>query len=282
MEVLIFLGVTMAIFISATGLINGKQAQADFTQSTRDFQSKVTDLINDVATGNYPKNDNLKCQLSGGAGSQVAISTAASAQGTNLDCIFLGKVLQFNTGNNASLNIISVAGTRLNASGAEVANLTEALPKSIAGVPAGPDLTEAYNFQGGLRFVDLVTKDSGGAISHPGSIALFTSFLQTNANGIVSNSLITNTLAVPGTATNSSKATVITQIDGSAIRTASLNPTVIICMEQGGAGGSSTRRAALIIGRNNRQPSTELHIGDAVNAVDMIDGVSDGSPTCAF
>ncbi len=288
-ELMIVVAVTGVLFLVAYATISGKQNQAQFTQSVREFQSDIIDLLNDVSSGYYPSStaagSGVQCSLSGSAGSRVHFtSNTGGTQGTNLDCTFIGKVLQFDRTAD-KFNVITVVGTRLDSSGAEITNIADAHP--VAGVDdsTSVNLAETQQLKGGLRVVDIITTDTN--VPSPGSVGFFTSFPKYNQSSIsgalstdligIRNTAITDGLSLsPASANNA-----VNQINSLDTLTFNLNPTIIICLEEDGQ-GTSGRRAALIIGNHGRGAVAELHIDDAVSAVDMVDNTSNGTPACSY
>ena len=92
-ETLIVLAVSGVIFLSTALLISGKINKTEFTQSIQDIQSQMQQDINNIADGFYPTLSNFTCKDNGRA--TVDITNASNGQGTNVGCIFLGKVVEF-------------------------------------------------------------------------------------------------------------------------------------------------------------------------------------------
>lgn len=93
-EVMIFLAISGALFVSASALISGRQERTMFQQSVNTTSQTLEDILNDVSTGYYPSNNDFKCTNSGGS---PTLSVGGSQQGTNQGCIFSGKLLSFTT-----------------------------------------------------------------------------------------------------------------------------------------------------------------------------------------
>jgi type II secretory pathway pseudopilin PulG len=92
-ETLIFLGVTAVMLVSALLLVGGQQRKTEFTQAVRDIESQIKDVANDVSTGYYSSSSNFTCKDNGA--SKLVISSDISKLGTNSDCIFIGRAVQF-------------------------------------------------------------------------------------------------------------------------------------------------------------------------------------------
>jgi type II secretory pathway pseudopilin PulG len=288
-EIMIVVAVTGVLFLVAYATISGKQNQAQFTQSVREFQSNMIDIMNDVSSGYYPTSSaaggGVQCSLSGGPGSRVHFTNnTGGTQGANLDCTFIGKVLQFNRTQD-KFNVITVVGTRVDSTGAENTDIASAHP--VAGIDdtTSVNLSETQQLKGGLRVVDVITTDTN--VPSPGSIGFFTSFPKYNQSAIagalstdmigIRNTSITDNLSLsPASANNA-----VSQTNNLDSLVFGLNPTVVICLEQDGQ-SSNGRRAALIIGNRGRGATAELQIDNAVYAVDMIDNINNGTPACNY
>lgn len=278
-EVMMFLGISGALFVIAVLTIGGKQQQAQFAQGVRDLQSRIEDLTNDVATGYFP--DQLspyQCGYTGPMGSKISFSSGTTAtQGKHDQCVFLGKVLFFNKdGDNFS--VVSVAGGRATDQGMTIANYGQAKPVPINGNPSGPDLTDTVNIGNGIIVTDVISKELGNPATHPAAFGVFTSLPQYNAS-VTSGALTTDLISIPGSDINAGPAQNLipdlqNQIENLAAVPPYINPQVVICLRHGSGG----KQAALILGSNNRQAYTELHIDDMATAVQGVVGA--GGPTC--
>ncbi len=195
-ETMIFLAVSGALFISAMLLVNGQQQKAQFSQATRDFDSKMQDIMNNIATGYYT-NIGVSCQghtgppptpptLSGGTLNQ---------QGQNLDCIYVGQVIQFAPNNlrDSGLRIYDIAGNKLASPGKESASLFETKPVVIAPGQAPssiPNSFEDFTLSGGLT-IKKVTYDNGAGLQPVGELGFITSFASYSGGIIQSGSATT-------------------------------------------------------------------------------------------
>jgi hypothetical protein len=129
LEAMIFLVVSAFILASALVVVSGQQARTQYSQGIRDLDAKIQQTINDVETGYFPQT-NERCRLNSD-GSPVFYNTEEQVgQGTNQDCIFLGKGMILGFQENDRIDIFTVAGRRTNESGELVASLAEARPQS--------------------------------------------------------------------------------------------------------------------------------------------------------
>lgn len=267
-EIMIFLAVSGALFVLAMITINGQQARAAFAQGTRDFQSSMQDLINDVQNGNFPENTNYTCVL-GGSGQPQIGNGGGSNQGTHEDCVFLGKVIQFSP-NRTALDVYTVVGRRSLPNNQEVTSYAQARP---ATAPTG-QFNERLTIPGGLTVTDVISVD--GVVSpNVGGVAFFNALTQYSNNQPTNDNLITVVPMLNATFTSPTEtvATMTGKINslGNAPGGADnfKDPqAVIICLSQ----GDVARRAALIIGGGGGHTTVDLSIGDIDTRVPNLAG----------
>ncbi|HEY5442287.1 MAG TPA: prepilin-type N-terminal cleavage/methylation domain-containing protein [Candidatus Saccharimonadales bacterium] len=105
-EVMIVLAVSGVMFLIAASFINGKQARSAFTAGVNDMASQIQDTVEQVTDGKY-SDIPLSCSTGGGN----LTFPVGGAQGTNSDCVFLGKLFRFTT-NSPNYTLSSLAGKR--------------------------------------------------------------------------------------------------------------------------------------------------------------------------
>lgn len=129
-EVLLFVALTSFLLLVAISNVTSGQRQVQFVQGARDFESQLSDIINDVPTGFYPSNDQLSCRP--GVGRPVIDDSGGSGLGKNEDCMYVGKAVQFRPdGNDTKALVFTLAGQRL-IGGKPVTSIDEALPVAVA------------------------------------------------------------------------------------------------------------------------------------------------------
>ena len=192
-EVLIFLAVSAIMFISATALIKGRQANAQFSDTARNLSSKLQDWMNDAQTG-FPGGvvGQNYCHIQG---SKIRVDSGTPPPGYSPDCIFLGKAIQitdstYNKDQASKFFAYSIFGRRVIASGPSAGELTtdlsEADPVAAIGNNGGhggsADLTEEYDMPAYIT-VKKVTS-SGVSNSHlAGFYNRFNTEQSTTSNG---------------------------------------------------------------------------------------------------
>ena len=109
-ETMIVLAVTGGLFVVIAATLSGRQRSNEFTQSINDARSRIQQVITEAKNGYFPNTD-YACTASA---SSVIIAAGSDAQGSRTDCVFLGKVLQFNVNGHDPSEVIvyPVAGIR--------------------------------------------------------------------------------------------------------------------------------------------------------------------------
>lgn len=110
-ETMIVLAVTGGLFVAIAATLSGRQSAAEFTHAIQSIQSQIQQVVSQVGEGYYPNNANFTCTQTG---NNISISNGVNQQGTNGDCVFLGKVIQFSEkgSNPEAYRIYTIAGLR--------------------------------------------------------------------------------------------------------------------------------------------------------------------------
>lgn len=178
LEVLIFIAVSSLMFVSAMRAINGRQKQVQFTQSVQEFDAKIKDVINDVTTSYYPRNETVDCRVSGG---DVIINNGTNQDlGTNDECIYVGKVIHFQSeGDDTAMRIYAMAGRRYADSALTPSlSISEARPKAVTS-PGNSNFIESaenINTLYGLRVTRVIRPVSDVVFTDYGSVAIMSNF----------------------------------------------------------------------------------------------------------
>lgn len=157
-ETMIVLGVSGVMFVSAASMVTGQQAKARFKSSMTDIVSRIQSTINEASSGYYPSSNKLECIV--GADGPEINETAAKEQGSNNDCIYLGRAIMFgpNTSDPQEYFLQTLVGLRKNG-GNEVTNFAQA--KVIAAGPSsGFDISETKELQYGTTTAWMKTDES--------------------------------------------------------------------------------------------------------------------------
>lgn len=179
LEVLIFIAVSSLMFVTAIVAIGGRQQQVQFSQGAREFDAKIQDIINDVTTGYFPTNETISCSIING---EVQVQSSSDQKlGTNDDCIYIGKAVQFQpNGESSKIIIYSLAGKRF----VDATSLTPSLsiadasPKAVA-LPLDSNFRgseENYLIPNGLMVKKVFQEFSSSDIRSYGVIAIMSNF----------------------------------------------------------------------------------------------------------
>lgn len=196
-EVLIFLAVSGALMVSALTVFGGQQQRTEFSQAVREFDSQMRDIINDVSTGYYPDTQNIICKNDSIVGQGIKLTSGSTAdQGTNSDCIFVGRVIQFRPEglSSSSMRVYTVAGQRQFLPRQDARTLIEAKPKLVA--PASVSDTDTpHSYEDiannpAIAIGKICYKSCNASEEIMGGIGIFTTF-----GNYVGNSLQTSVIS---------------------------------------------------------------------------------------
>lgn len=244
-EVMVFLTVTSLLFVMIAVTFAGQRGRTQFTTAARDVESRLQDLTNDVSTGFYPAS-NFRCTESGGRPS-IAATATPPPQGTNVACIFLGRVVQFRAGGNANrYDVYTVVGLR-QSGGQDVANYDEARPETSS------VLREDFRLPAGIEVASVRVNNPTRIVD---SVGFFSTLGSQGGAGTAqeSGSLSVNVLPLE------SGGNMINAVRGisQAYLSGNQNPAggIAICLNS----GTSSQHAILTLGGSGRQLSTDLVI----------------------
>lgn len=183
-ETLIYLAVSTAIMASVLTLVGGSQNKAQFQQAVNDTNQQINDIINNVSNGYYNNTGNITCD---GTPSGPFISPVSSELGTNKNCIFLGRVIQFGVdGDGNKMNIYDAVGLR-ETGGKQVTSLSESQLKLIAPgtltTSSFPDASDKRQLKDGFTVEDMYY--GGLPANQISGIAVLSDFAQTNDSSTI-------------------------------------------------------------------------------------------------
>lgn len=173
-ETIIFLGVTGVLFGSVILVVSGQQAKTDFSLAVTEIRANLQDVANDVNSGFYNYAGDIKCVASG---SSPSLSFGSGIQGTNQDCIFIGRAMQFDgipaTSAGDQFWVYNIVGNRLTSTKTEVTTYAEAKPTAIApGAVSNPSLSyqavQKNVLRAGLKPVKIQSIKSSGVTNISG------------------------------------------------------------------------------------------------------------------
>ena len=166
-ETMIFLAVSGALLLAAMTFITSSQNGTQFKQGANDALQEVNKVINNVANGYFAGDDSVVCTVNPARTAVTAgVDASSEGKGTNKDCVFLGRVIEFGAPGSTAFTVRDVAGVRTLklSSGAitEPTTMREALPALISGTQ------QEVALRYGLKFGSLKRATTGGSYSSAG------------------------------------------------------------------------------------------------------------------
>lgn len=139
-EVLIVLAVSSFMFLIAANFISGKQAKSAFNSGVNDFAAQVQQIRDSVYAGHYTDLP-INCQATV-AGLNIS-GIGSTGQGTNKDCVFLGKVVHLASDHDRShFETFSIIGRRTKyLTGDPITTLADASPTAVYNPAGSVDFT---------------------------------------------------------------------------------------------------------------------------------------------
>lgn len=258
-ETLVVLTVTGALFIAIAATLSGRQNEAQFVHAIQSVQSQIQQTINQVGAGFFPTVD-LGCA----DGATNLTFSGGGTQGTNDQCVFLGKVMQFGVHGTdpEQYQTYIIAGLR-SANTGVTSPFQNAKPTVVGIASTGnySDYSTATSLQYGLKtlwvHVNGASIGAVGFLMEPGDFA--------SNSGYNSGAQPVDLVPIPGTNVDQTMTQAVGLINGSTglndpnlNSDAPINPDsgVQICFVSGG-----TDQSGLItIGGSGRQLLVKLDI----------------------
>jgi hypothetical protein len=262
LETLIFLAVSTALFVTSVGLITDQQNKVEFSFGIQELTSELRDAVNDVSTGYYKRDGDFRCRKNPGNGKiQILPPGADGEQGTNKDCIFIGRVVQFSpspisTGFNTDqvYRIYTVIGVRTeteNGLEVEVNTIQDARPTILdaASETGSPSFSEKI-IPNGIQIKRAVNGSGGNAAA----FGFLTNFVEYSDNAVIESSPRNTSFAALAVNFNSSPANVNAQVEALTKAAVEANDSVSLCFEFKGY------KSTITLGGNLNDVSTENRI----------------------
>ena len=237
-EVMIFLAVFGAIFVSAAALINGRQERTLFQQSVNTMAQNVEDILNDVSTGYYPSFNNFRCTNT----PSFSLLPGTTGQGKNEDCIFSGKLIKFSTSPASSkYDIYTMTSNKpdLSSAGTSPKISDPAISTLLLG---GPNFGVSESKTNNVDLV--VTKLTDGANSY-NSLAIVSDFGFNSSAGILTANATRTKLY--WYRSNPDLVHANTKLVSTDFVEVSPAQTVTVCLQQGTGAVSNSKKAFLTI-----------------------------------
>jgi type II secretory pathway pseudopilin PulG len=155
-ETMIVLAVSAALAIMSLVYVAGRQNRTQFTVAVTGEKQYIEQTINETLNGFYPHTHKFTCNGSRSAAAPTfsGIDSAATVQGGNSGCTFLGKALAFGAGNSSTVAVYPLIGNQQFTTGGttrDVESFTEAAPVTLGpGSASLPDLSTSTQLDNGL------------------------------------------------------------------------------------------------------------------------------------
>lgn len=269
-ELLIVLAVTSVVAISAFGMVQGQRERNEFTQAVRDFETRLTDIANDVYQGYYPQlsTNNPLCTVP--AFGLTFAAAGGAIQGGSANCIFAGKAVEFSpeTGD-TRMRVLTLATRRIARNGLPVTSMTDLSNNDIAPVesssistPASFVLDESFPLLFGLR----VRSINGNTSITPSTIAFISGFSRRAASGSsYTGSPETNIFSITNTQSGQAGTDLRTRLRTVGNYQPAGTTGIQICLEQGVNG----RRALVTVGNEQRKMTVNSVLASTDNLGDQ-------------
>ncbi len=244
-EIVIVLAVSTGIFLAVVVAFRGRQSAVEFTQVLRNYESKILSMISDVNNGYSDYNGAITCN-----------GVPVGGQGTNEDCVFLGRLI----GVNANESVIySVIGNRTQVIGGvskDIEQISAANPRALYDSVAAAPIQYRFNTIARRMFV---MDAAGGNLQEIGSFG----FMSQIGGGVdaassISGSRTTNLYYINGGTIATPIATLATNVNGATLLPA---PNGIrICMRSESR-AVDQNKAEIIVGGRLSATDTKVTIG---------------------
>lgn len=246
-EVIIFLAITAFLFATIAATFVGQRGRTQFSTAAREFEAELRDIANDVSTGFYPTSNDFSCDEFGG---EPRIRNPDAEQGTNKECVFMGRAVHFNVdGDPNAYAVYTIVGLREASPNIPADEFDEAQPKTDEDY-----LVEEKQLAAGIE-VDEVRRgvDIVQVIAFLSSLGEY----DDTAQQVQTGTLGVNTLQLGGAGTIDVPSMVnnIDAIDNSS-GPLSHQSGFTMCLNS----GSSDQHAVLTVGGGSRRLSTDLVI----------------------
>lgn len=241
LEVMIVLIVSATLFTAAVASFNRQNYQRQFSQAVKDLEVQLQDILNDVGTGYYPSSNNILCDRTAATPAKPKVNHAVSGktQGSNQDCIFVGKAVNIAGAIDAtSYRVHTIVGLTNKATDATAVsgNLDDANPIAIVDDHRIPGAIDLFNLHGSMAIKKIFIDD--GSNTRINGFAVVTGFGRA-AKGSGATTSEVSIAAIP--------AFNFVSTTDRPVSVANLDKAVTICLEEAG-GGTNSRRATITLG----------------------------------
>ena len=190
-ETMIVLAASGALVVSVIALISGQQGKTQFSQGVRDADSQLADVMNDFGTGYLANTGSVSCTASATPGSKPSLSTPTPApkQGTNVGCVYAGRIIvpAANSNNYVVHGLVGrqFQGDVFSAQSSDIVNARPVVLRSSN--TSSTDLSVNAQFSPTMRFIKAVYLDTSGNEQVAGPFGVVSNFGATTAGSLVSD-----------------------------------------------------------------------------------------------
>jgi len=217
LELMIVIAVSAGMFGIVATTFSGRQQQVQFTQAVRDLDSRIKDIRNDVSLGYYSANESVTCTTNNGNNPEPIVNDvgpgSADPLGSNEDCVYIGKALQFSPGGNNNFNadndqlmkIFNIVGLRVDGNGSNPTTVADAVPTAI------PNPEQAL-LKWGLRVKSIRYTNNANVVSETNGIAIFTRLNRGSDLQVSASDEAVQVSAMPNVSADSSESSMRSEI----------------------------------------------------------------------
>lgn len=184
-EVMIFLAISGLTFLIAASFINGKEAQAEFTQGMNNANATLRNLIDNVGNGNYPFPSNrfINCSLVMGVGGYRLQITPSAHSSIQPGCALIGSLFVPGGSNSSSYSVSALAGCQFY-SGSSCSSTSDTPPSTLAEEQPTivPEMTQQQNWPGGLNISGIWLVSQTAPAQSIGKLGFYSSLPEVNGS----------------------------------------------------------------------------------------------------
>jgi Tfp pilus assembly major pilin PilA len=249
-ETMIFLIISGVLLTISLLFFSGRQQRTQFTQGVREIEANVKTIMGEVSSGYYPNNETSFTCTAPASDSVPTLSPGSTKQGSNESCIFIGKVLNFDS--SEKYTSYTVVGRRIaHVSQQIVSTLDEANPT------IDDRIKEVYTMPWGIRATRVVSV-KGTANPNRTAVGLIMALGGYTSGGDVISGAQSSDLLPLGDTFGESFGTLQTKVE--LMTDSARRPDkIVVCLVSGGG----DRKGAIVLGGGGKQMSAESFI-DAV------------------
>ena len=233
-EVMIVLAISGVLFISVVVMVSGRRASTEFNQAITSVKSELEQTINEVESGYY-----------GDPASAVCLNNGSGWPMDRSNCVFIGKLVQFQTTNDNEYAVHTLVGRR------------SATTFATAGAYSAQNLMDKKQLFHGLRPVFVRAQGIGNLQA----FGIVTQFAADASTGIVSGTR--SVMIVPKAGSSADSFTALQSAVMPASFYTAVNPPtgVEICFRS----GTTDQSGLITIGGQNAAQAVELTIKGTVD-----------------